>query len=256
MHERIKNMAVLLGIVAAAALVYAAASFAHSYSRSVNPASFRSFSVSAQGKAVAVPDIAQFSLSVITEGGKDIGVLQTKNSEKMNKINAFLKSNGIGEKDMKTTQYAINPRYQYYNCSEKGGVCPPPDIVGYTINQSVQVKIHDFTKIGVVLSGGVANGANSVSQLVFTIDDPAKPENEARAEAVRKAHEKAEGLARAGGFTLGKLLSIEESGAGFPTPYFALEGKYGRGGATAESPVIEPGSQEVSVTVILKYEMK
>lgn len=249
-------MAGLFGIITIAALAYAAASYVHTYARSVNPASFRSFSVSAQGKAVVVPDIAQFSFSVITEGGKAVGALQKENSEKMNRINAFLKAESVGEKDIKTTHYAIDPRYQYYNCSEKGGVCPPPDIVGYTISQSVQVKVRDFTKIGGILTGAVANGANSVSQLMFTIDDPVKPENEARAEAVQKAREKAAGLARAGGFSLGKLLSIEESSPSFPGQFPMLsDAKYGRGGE-AGGPSIEPGSQDVSVSVSLRYEMK
>lgn len=255
MDEKIKNT---LGVVILFVLViaaYAAASYVSSYSKSVNPASFRSFSVSGEGKAVAVPDIAQFTLSVITEGGRDVGKLQKENSEKMNRINSFLKAQGIDEKDIETTTYNIEPRYQYFTCPEKGGPCPPPEIAGYAINQSVRVKIRDFSKIGTLLSGVVQNGANSVSQLAFTIDDPTSVQNEARQEAIRKAHDKAASLAVAGGFRLGKLLSIEESGYQPPYPYPVLESKYGvgRGG---EAPAIEPGSQEVTVTVTLKYEMR
>ncbi len=253
MDERIKNAVGLFIVIAAAVFTYAASSYVHTYSKSVNPASFRSFAVSAEGKAVAIPDVAQFTLSVIVEGGKDVGALQKENSEKMNRINAFLKSQQVADADVKTTNYNIDPRYQYYNCTERGP-CPPPEIVGYTINQSVQVKIRDFAKIGDLLSGVVANGANSVSQLTFTIDDPTKVQNEARAEAIVKAREKAQGLARAGGFRLGKLLSIEESSNQPPSLYPVFEGK-GMGGGGG-GPVIEPGSQEISISVVLKYEMR
>ena len=83
-------------------------------------------------------------------------------------------------------------------------------------------------------------------------------ENEARAEAVSKAKTKAEALADAAGFRLGRLLSIDEGG---PGPIFE---KYGRGGdlayataaASAPAPTIEPGSQEVLVALTLRYEIK
>ncbi|MBI1755392.1 SIMPL domain-containing protein [Candidatus Azambacteria bacterium] len=256
MDERIKNIVGFFAVITVMMFAYAAASYVHTYAKSINPSSFRSFSVSAEGKTVSIPDVAEFTFSVITEGGKDVGAMQKKNSEKINRINALLKAKGIGEKDIKTTNYNVDPRYQYYNCPEKGGVCPPPQIAGYTINQSVKVKIRDFAKIGDLLSGVVENGANSVSQLAFTIDDPTKSQNEARAEAIGKARTKAVGLAQAGGFTLGKLLSIEETSYAPPVPYASFEGaKYGMGGGGA-APAIEPGSQEVLVTVTLKYEMK
>ena len=63
--------------VAVLVVAYAAWSYARTYSQSVEPSSFRSFSVTGEGKAVAIPDIASFSFSVVTEGGKDIGALQS-----------------------------------------------------------------------------------------------------------------------------------------------------------------------------------
>lgn len=254
MNEQIKNALGGVMIVVAVVATYAAASYVASYSKSVDPSSFRSFSVSGDGKSVGVPDVAQFTFSVITEGGKDIGKLQQENSEKINAINAFTKEQGIGDKDIRTQNYNIDPRYQYFSCPQNGGACPPAEIVGYTINQSVQVKIRDFTKIGVLLSGMVQKGANSVSQLTFTIDDPTSVQNDARAEAIVKARQKAEGLAATGGFRLGKLLSIEESSSVPQYPYPMYERAMGVGGGGA--PSIEPGSQEVSVSVTLRYEIK
>jgi len=132
----------------------------------------------------------------------------------------------------------------------------PPEIVGYSITQSVLVKIRDFDKLGVVLGGVVDNGANSVSQFNFTIDDPTSVQDEARAEAIEKAQKKAKAIAKAGGFRLGKLLSIEEGGY-YPQPTYAYESKaYGVGGGSDAAPSIEPGSEEVIVNVTLRYEIK
>ena len=204
MNEQIKNALGGVMIVVVVVATYAVASYVASYAKSVDPSSFRDFSVSGDGKAVGIPDVAQFTFSVITEGGKDIGKLQQENTEKVNAINAFAKEQGIGDKDIRTQSYNIDPRYQYFSCPTSGGACPPAEIVGYTINQSVQMKIRDFTKIGVLLSGMVQKGANSVSQLTFAIDDPTSVQNDARAEAIVKARQKAEGLARAGNFRSGR----------------------------------------------------
>ena len=194
---------------------------------------------------------------VITEGGMGIGALQTENTKKVNKAIEFVKSKAINEKDIKTQSYNVQPRYQYFNCPRDGGACPPPAIVGYTITQSVLVKVRDFAKVGDLLSGVVGQGANSVSDLSFTLDDPTMVQNEARAEAINKAHAKAESLARAGGFALGRLISIEE-GNMYQPPIYAMESaKYGMGGGvTSSAPSIEPGSQEVNISVMLKYEIR
>ena len=210
MTEKIKNYLGVAIIISILILAISAWSYVNSYSKVIEPGSFRSFSVSGEGKVVAVPDVAEFDFSVITEGGKNIATLQKENTEKMNKAIAFIKSKGVDAKDIKTQNYSLTPRYQYFDCSKVGGVCPPPEIVGYTVTQNVDVKVRDFVKLGDLLSGVVESGANSVSGLSFTVDDSTKIESEARAKAITEAKEKARSVAEAGGFRLGRLISIEE----------------------------------------------
>ena len=117
---------------------YAAYSYTDSYSKSIQPTSFRSFSVSGEGKTVAVPDVAQFSFGVITQGSKDITSLQRDNTSKTNKIINFIKASGVDEKDIKTQNYDLSPRYQTYGC--ENGICPPSEIVGYTLVRLFKLK--------------------------------------------------------------------------------------------------------------------
>ncbi|OIP79914.1 MAG: hypothetical protein COT39_03790 [Parcubacteria group bacterium CG08_land_8_20_14_0_20_48_21] len=254
MEKSLKNALGIVSIVVLAVAAYVALLFATTYARVAEPTSFRSFSVQGEGTVVSVPDIAQFTFSVITEGGTGIAKLQQDNSAKVQEAITFLKEQGIDEKDITTQQYQINPRYSYYDCSRAGGICPPPEITGYTIDQGVGVKIRDFTKIGILLSGVVEKGANSVSQLSFTIDDPTTVEGEARGKAITQAQDKAEAIAGAAGFTLGKLLSIDESQSGVQTPLY-LDRAMGMGGG-AIAPSVEPGSQEVLANVTLRYEIR
>jgi len=268
MNIKIKDYIGVLVVVTLAVISYATLSYVNTYAKIAEPATFRSFSVSGEGKIVAVPDIAQFNFSVVTEGGADLNQLQTNNTASVNRSIDFVKNKGVPEEDIKTQSYNIEPRYQYFNCGPRilslgGGdapaPCPPPEIIGYTIRQSVAVKIRDFSLIGDLIAGVVENGANSVSQLNFTIDDPTKVESEARAKAITQAIEKAEAIARAGKFRVGKLLSIDENS--YPVARYA----YGQGGdfAIAESvkmgapaPTIEPGSEDVTINVVLRYEIR
>lgn len=277
MNQNIKNIMGAVIAVAVLALGYAALSYVNSYSKVIEPSSFRSFSVTGDGKATAIPDIAEFSFQVITEGGNDLNALQVKNTEAMNKIITFVKEQGVAEKDIKTQYYNVEPRYQTSECkvvttplsvapNSFGGTvvgsinqtCPPPSIVGYTLNQSVAVKMRDFKKIGDIMGGVVKNGANQVGSLSFTVDDQTKVQDEARTEAITKAMAKAQAIAAAGNFKIGRLLNIQE---GTPYPVYSnslrMEASAKADGAVSTpAPIIQPGSQEVNVNVTLQYEIE
>ncbi|MDE2144616.1 MAG: SIMPL domain-containing protein [Patescibacteria group bacterium] len=210
----------------------------------------RAFAVSGNGEAIGIPDVAQVTVSVLTQGGKDISSLQSQNTGKANAVISFLEKQGVDSKDIQTQSYSLEPRYTYYNCSSANTSCPPPTIAGYTVNQSIQVKIRDFTKIGSIVSGVVNNGANTISQLSFTIDDPSKLEDQARSEAISKAEARAQAIAKEAGFKLGKLISVDTTNnQQLPVPI------YGMGSASVAAPNIQPGSEKISVTATLKYEI-
>lgn len=262
-------------VIAMLVVAISIASYANTYSKSIQPSSFRSFSVSGEGRVVAIPDVAEFSFTVITEGGPDLIKTQSENTSKINAAIKFVKSEGVKDADIKTQNYNISPRYQNYRCdypiplplgAESESVvsqefypqpCPPAEIVGYTINQTVLVKARDFDKIGALLAGVVENGANSVYGPNFAIDDPTEIENEARAEAIKNARKKAEAVAKAGEFRLGRTLSISEGGY-YPSYYQKLAETAvadGRGG-TLPAPTIAPGSQDVVINVSITYEIR
>lgn len=258
MNPRIKDYLGWVSLLALVILIVVGVQAAYAYSRSVVPAA--SFAVSGDGNAVAVPDTAEFNFGLTTEGGKDIGTLQKENTDKMNAAIDFVKSKGVDSKDIQTSNYNISPRYQYFSCQPTSSVrpCPPSEIVGYTINQTITVKVRDFTKIGDILSGVAGKGANNISGLNFTLHDKDAAENEARAEALSKAKAKAESLAQAGGFSLGRILSIQESGS-LPPVYYSKSASGGLGmGAmdVAAAPSIQPGSNEITKTVTVTYEIR
>ncbi|PIR98691.1 MAG: hypothetical protein COT88_00275 [Candidatus Colwellbacteria bacterium CG10_big_fil_rev_8_21_14_0_10_41_28] len=249
MNNKIKNYLGLSLIIAALAFAYASVSF----SKSSDPENYRSFTVSATGDAVGIPDIAQFSLSVITqaETAKDA---EAENTNLSNQVTKYLEDSGIKSEDVKSSGYNLYPNYEYKECYSFS--CPEPKISGYEVSHSLSVKVRDIESAGELLSGVIENGANSVSQLDFTVDNPTEVENEARTEAVAAAKSKAESMAEAGDFRLGRLISISENGYPYGEPRM-LMAEDGFGGDSVDSSVsLEPGSEEYQIEVYLTYEIK
>ena len=211
----------------------------------------RTIYVDATAKVVAKPDIAVTTMGMVNEG-KTVQEAQTANNDVMNKMTTKLKEMGIDEKDIQTSNYSIYPLYDYTD--EAGRV-----LRGYEVRQDVTVKIRDLSKANGVLSLAGELGANNISGLQFTIDDPEVYKNEARQEALKKLAEKAQTLSQSLGIRLGKVVSYNEY-AGDNTPYVNVmkeSAMYGLGGATDQSvSSVESGSTEVNMTVSVTFQIK
>jgi len=209
----------------------------------------REITVSGEGRTFAVPDIALIQLGVVTEGLK-VGDVVRENTEKMNNILKEIKDLGIEEKDIKTTTYNLAPRYEWTEDGKR-------IFKGYTLTQQINVKIRNFEKIGDVLEKSTEKGANLVGDLQFSIDEPEKVRQEARKEAIEKAKAKASQISTDSGLKLVKLVNVYEDY--YPrtysdTLYKSLEAT--GGGEIAAPPEIQPGEQEVTVTIYLTYRVR
>lgn len=217
------------------------------YGKSVFPA--RVINVSAEGKAVVSPDVVNLSFSIVSEG-KDPEKLQNDNNAKINAAINFVKEQGIDAKDIKTAGYNLVPRYEY---DEKRRTS---FISGYTLTQTVLIKVRDLNRVAKILSGLPERGINQIGALSFDIDDPDKFLNKARQDAFEKALAKAKSMASQNGVRIRRVINFGEFSGGFPPPIPLEAAALGRGGpAPVVQPSIEPGSQEVKVQVNVTYEI-
>ncbi len=255
-----------LGIALLAGLVLSSFAFAYYYAVSGRVASStryspRQISMSGQGKVAIRPDTAVFTAGIITQS-KDAAGAQEENSMRSSAITAFLKEQGIAEKDTKTVGYNVSPQYQYDNrpiCL--GGICPPqrpPTIVSYEVRHTLEIKVRDLAKANSLLDGVTNAGANEVGSITFRVDDEARDaaKAEARAKAIADAETKAWNVARALGVRLVRISAFYEADA-MPYP-----GGYGGGemmakGAIADaSPSVQPGENEIISNVSVSYEFR
>jgi uncharacterized protein YggE len=210
----------------------------------------RTLTVSAEGKALVAPDVAEASFGTVTRG-QDVGQIVDDNNRKINSAIEFVKSLGIETKDIKTAGYHLSPDYRYDPDTGESS------ITGYTITQTVVVKIREFTLIGDLVGGLPSRGINQIGGINFRVDEPEKFLGAAREEAIQKARAKAEAITRANGVRLGKLVSIGEFGGPPPVPYFARqEAAFGGKGGDIVPPTIEPGQEEIMVNVSLTFALR
>lgn len=211
-----------------------------------------SLPITGKGEVTAIPNIASFNYSVV-ESGKDVGEAQTKATEKNNAILEYIKGKNIESRDVKTTGYNINPKYEYNSVTGK------QTLVGYEVNMSVTVKVRKAEEAGEILSEVGNKGVSYISGLTFTVDDEDALKRQARDLAIADAREQAEILAKQLGVELGDIVSYYEieDYPGYPA-YDGYGGMMEKSAVAqaAVPPRLETGEQKITSKVSVSFEIQ
>lgn len=219
-----------------------------------SPSEQASVTVTGEGEAFAIPDIATFSFSM-TATNKEVLSAQQEVTRKIDAALAFLRENGVAEKDIKTSSYDIYPKYEYNQIVCIRTPCPTQkqELVGYEVTQAILVKVRDTKKAGTLLGGLGTVGVTNVSGLNFSLDDKDAKQREARGLAIKDAEEKAKQLARDLGVHLGAIRNFSESGA---IPYYARFAEMKADGGALAVPEIPAGETKITSQVTITYEIR
>ena len=221
-------------------------------------AATNTISVSGTGDVFAIPDTATFTFTV-DETGADVATAQSKATTKANAVIDYLKGQGIADIDIQTSDYSINPQYQYSGVvCLPSGYCPPgkQSITGYEVSQTTTVKVRDTSKAGAILSGVGSKGASNVSGLSLTVSNENVLEAQARGKAITDARAKAEVLAKQLGVSLIRVVGYSENGGG---PIYYAKASTGMSldaAAPAPAPQIPTGQNKITSDVNVTYEIK
>jgi len=198
--------------------------------------------VTGEGEAVAVPDMATVSLGVSAQN-PDPGVAMNEASEVAGAILARLDAMGIAARDRQTSDVGLQPIWNAHDSDR------PREITGYEASNRLTVRVRDLDQLGAVLGAVTEDGANRLSGLSFGLQDPDPVSEAARRDAVADAMERAKVLAEAAGVTLGPVLSISESGGGYaPSPMPMMEAR------VAAAP-IATGESTINARVTMVFEL-
>ena len=235
-------------------------------------------SVVGDGKVEIKPDTAYIDAGISVSRATTAADAKERMTRVNNAIIAAVKGLGISEADITTSNFSINPEYDYgdpqrlmkdlpnaetststTSVSPDTMMMPEPSnsrIVGYTGNATVAIKLKDTSKASQVIEKVTAAGANNVGSPRFSVDKPEKYREEARNKAIANAKEQAEKLAKQLGIKLGKITNMVEGGGSYPMYDRAYGGAAMNAEMKSEPPVIEEGTQTVSSTVTLYFERK
>jgi len=197
-------------------------------------------SVNGTGSITVKPDMGTITVGVETEDA-DASVAQAANKEKMDAVMAALEELGIAEDQIKTTQYSIYDRYNYFDDKDP--------VKYYSVTNSVQVTILDLDMVGQVIDAVTKAGANQVSNITFGISN----EQEVYAEALKLAMASAKSKANAILGTFDKTASV---------PSKVVESGYSVGvmrdtfemAMAKDSTPINPGTLTITANITAEYE--
>lgn len=207
--------------------------------------SLRTLNVNGHGEVRQAPDIALVSAGVVKQADTAEAALAA-NSTAMKQVIDSLKGAGIDSKDIQTSNFSVQPRYDY-------GDNQPPKLLGYEVQNTVSFTLRSVPKLGSVLDKLVGAGANQIAGISFDVANPALALDEARKHAVDDAKHKAQIYAAAAGITLGPIVSLsEEVNAPGPVPVRATMSKAGGGG---DVPIAE-GQNVVAVDINIAWSLK
>ncbi|SMR71779.1 hypothetical protein SAMN04488030_1113 [Aliiroseovarius halocynthiae] len=220
------------------AISIAATGIAHADTANVSQ-----LTVSGQGVAQVVPDMARISLGV-SERSDNAGQALDAVSVSISAMLTKLTEAGVSERDVQSTQVNLSPQYDY-NRKNDG----TPVLAGFVASSTLSVKLDDLSKLGAIMTAVTSVGANEIHGLQFDVQDRAGAEDAARALAVKDAMSRAKVLAEAADLKLGSVLMMQEGGASPVRPVMMAMER-----ASADMP-IAAGEMGINSGVTMVFEL-
>jgi len=193
----------------------------------------------------AKPDRATLNIGVTTEA-QTAQAAATDNARQLDAVVNAIRDGLGGAAELKTSGYAVNPDYRY---PQPGG---PPLIAGYTVTNTLEVKLSDVSLVGKLFDLATQFGANTIHGVQFQVKDESGLQAQALREAASKARAKAEAIASALGLKIVRVISAEEGSTNVIRPaVFMAAGAQMRATPTP----VEAGTVEVHAEVTLTVEV-
>ncbi len=208
----------------------------------------RTLSLSGHGEVRAVPDLAVVNMGVLTSSETADAALDANNNA-MTNLMAVLQAAKIEPKDISTSNFSVNPRYDY---GQNNG--QPPKVTGYDVSNTVTVLVHELTMIGELLDKSVASGSNQINGISFSLANPEAAMDAARKVAVNDAKRKADLYAMAAAVTLGNVISVSEGALYQPPQPMMMQAKMSASDGAAVP--ISQGEHVIAIDVNMVWEIK
>lgn len=191
------------------------------------------------------PDIATFSTGVQTMAPTASAAVRANNVQ-MASVVARLKTLGIADRDIQTTQINLNQQFDYRDGQQI--------FKGYQASNMVNAKLRDLKKLGAFLDALAVDGATNFSGPSFGIDDDSSFREAARDKVWASAMARARSLARKAGYNDVRVLRVEETDNQGRFAPMAMAVRTSMNDMEKSTP-ISPGELSVGASMSFTFEM-
>ncbi len=223
-------------------------SFAVSALAQTPPVPLETVTVTGTGKATLTPDRYSFNVGVQTVAATVDDAVR-ENNDRVAAVIEALKKAGATAAEIRTSNFTIYPQQDY----QQGKL---PRITGYQVNNSVTVTRDKVGDAGKLLQAALTAGVNTSSGLQFLVSDPSRGRDVGMRAAFADAKAKATTLSQAAGRTLGKALTISEGVEPTRPPVVYRAMAVAAAQATTDEVPVESGTQEMSYTITVTFELR
>lgn len=196
--------------------------------------------VQGEGIVNVVPDQVLIN-SRIEHEGENAQEVKKRNDAVVNKVINYLKSQGIPEKNIKTTYVNLNKNYNYNDKS-----------YSYVAYQSITVKLEDLRGYEFIMSGMLEAGLNRIDGIEFMSSNIEVYKKEARKIAMQNARTKAEEYAAAINQEIGKAVNINEIEGNNFNPVYRSE-MVKMQSDSGEQETLSPGEMQITARVAVGF---
>ncbi len=198
-----------------------------------------SISVEAEGKVMAIPDLATLTIEVETQAATAAAAGQ-ENARQADRVMTALKQVLGPEDKVRTLGYRLMPVYSYKDKTSF------QEIKAYRAVNRLEVKVMDVARLAGVLDAALKNGASQVNGPFWSHSRMEELQRQAAVDALERARRLAEALAQAAGLKIKGVDKIS-TGMRFLAPR-AGASNYLAAKAAPPTP-IEVGEEEIRAQV-------
>ncbi len=192
--------------------------------------------VTASGTTQVTPDMAQISVGANAQAPTAQGAFAKLNAITQ-KVVAAVEKQGIPAHDVQTANLNVGQNYG-----------PNGQMSGYQANEQFTITVNKPSAASAVITAVMDAGANQFNGVSFSERNPNAGQQQAVQKALSAAKQQAQVEASELGVTLVRVVSVRLTSPQTPMPIYAAQ----RASAAA-APVVQPGTQTVSIQVQVTY---
>lgn len=209
----------------------------------------RLITVTGEAEINVAPDEVLFDVTVQTIN-KDLRQAKSQTDERLKKLMDLTRKYKIAPLDVQTDYIKLEPIYRAGDQTRL--------FIGYSVRKDLVFKLRDVTQAESLVSEVLESGITRINSIRFQTSQLRMYRDQARAQAIKAAQEKAVALTREIGQTIGKAYSIEED---VPQRGYAVQNSMANTISTVDSDSVDTegtlslGQIKINARVTVRFEL-